>query len=68
MSWNGLTSSDGTGEPIEGTYEDVPQMLERLLIRKKYPRHLAAKARAFWLLDRGECNRPSGSASVRVSL
>lgn len=46
VRWKGLPSSEDTYEPLSRVHEDVPQMLDRLLIRKNISPELAAKARS----------------------
>lgn len=50
VRWKGLSHSDDTVEPLQKTYEDVPQMLERRLSRQKTPKELAEKARSILAL------------------
>jgi transposase InsO family protein len=45
VRWKGLSHSEDTSEPLRHVYEDVPDMLIRLLQRKNTPQDLAAKAR-----------------------
>ena len=47
VRWRGVP--EDSLEPIEKIHEDVPQLLEKLLMRKNTPRGLASKARR--LLD-----------------
>lgn len=44
--WKGLPNSEDSLVPIESVYEDVPQMLLRLLDRKNVQPALAAKIRS----------------------
>ena len=46
VRWKGLPNSEDTEEPLERVFEDVPQMLLRLLRRKNTPAPLAEKARS----------------------
>ena len=46
VHWKGLPNSEDTEEPLERVFEDVPQMLLRLLLRKNTPAPLAEKARS----------------------
>ena len=46
IRWKGLQNSEDTEEPLERVFEDVRQMLLRLLRRKKTPAHLAEKVRS----------------------
>ena len=45
VRWKGLPNSEDSLEPLARVYEDVPQMLLRLLQRKNTPIPLAEKAR-----------------------
>ena len=45
VRWRGLCDSEDTLEPIGRVYEDVPQLLWKLLRRKNTPSNLVAKAR-----------------------
>jgi len=45
VRWKGLPHSEDSAESLEHVYEDVPQMLLRLLQRKNTPAPLAEKAR-----------------------
>jgi len=45
VRWKGLPISEDSLEPLERMYEDVPQMVLRLLQRKNTPSALADKAR-----------------------
>lgn len=53
VRWKGLPNSEDTMEPLERVYEDVPQMLLRLLGRKNTPLGLANKARSIIGLSNG---------------
>ena len=44
--WKGLEKSEDSSEPLKNVYEDVPQMVNRLLKRKSMPAHFVAKSRA----------------------
>ena len=46
VRWKGLPNSEDTEEPLERVFEDVPQMLLRLLRHKNTPAPLAEKARS----------------------
>ena len=46
VRWKGLPNSEDTEESLERVFEDVPQMLLRLLRRKNTPVSLAEKARS----------------------
>ena len=46
VRWKGLSISEDTLEPLKRIYEDVPNMLERLLKRKNTPIELATAARS----------------------
>lgn len=46
VRWNGLRNSDDTIELLQKIFEDVPQMLERLLFRKNSPQDLIEKYRS----------------------
>ena len=45
VRWKGLPDTEDTLEPIERVFEDVPEMVKRLLSRKNTPTELADKAR-----------------------
>lgn len=45
VRWKGLTPRDDTLEPPENVFQDVPKMLERLIVRKSTPDNLAREAR-----------------------
>lgn len=45
IRWKGLPNSEDSAEPLDRVFEDVPQMLVRLLDRKSTPPDLAEKAR-----------------------
>ena len=45
VRWKGLSNNDDTLEPVTKIYEDVPQMLLRLLQRKNMPEDVVRKAR-----------------------
>lgn len=53
VRWKGLNSTDDTLEPIIHIYEDVPDLLLKLLQRQNNPRTLAGKARPVLGLRRG---------------
>lgn len=54
IRWRGLTASEDTEEPLQQVFEDVPDLLGKLLARKSTPEALVAKARrALGLLDGG---------------
>lgn len=45
VRWNGFSLQEDTLELLQNVYEDVPQMIERLLKRKTTPHDLAREAR-----------------------
>ena len=45
VRWRGFSESDDTSEPLQKIYEDVPELLLKLLRRKNVPKDLFAKAR-----------------------
>lgn len=47
VRWKELSDTEDILEPLLQVYEDVPQMVLRLLQRKNTPRHLAEKAKLF---------------------
>lgn len=46
IHWKGLEDSEDSLEPLQRAYEDVSQMVERLLKRKSIPSKMVQKARA----------------------
>lgn len=45
VRWKGLSPQEDTFEPLQNVFEDVPNMLDRLLKRKNTPQDLAIEAR-----------------------
>lgn len=45
VRWKGLSSQNDSLEPLQYVFEDVPQMLNRLLKRKNTPAESAQQAR-----------------------
>ena len=45
VRWKGLPDTEDSAEPLQNVYEDVPQLLLKLLNRKNTPQDLAEKAR-----------------------
>lgn len=43
VRWRGVTNSDDTLKPLQKLFEDVPQLLEKLLRRQNTPIFLVAK-------------------------
>lgn len=50
VRWKGLPNSEDSLEPLARVFEDVPQMVTRLLHRKNTPSDLADKARRVFAL------------------
>ena len=46
VRWRGLPNTEDTLEPLQQVYDDVPQMLMRLLLRKSTPKALVQRAKA----------------------
>ena len=46
VRWFGLNPSEDTLEKLERVYEDAPQLVEKLLVRKSTPKTLASKAKS----------------------
>lgn len=58
VRWKGLPESEDTLEPIGKVYEDVPQLLLKMLRRKAVSSDLVSKARRTLSLEEGECDDP----------